>query len=258
MANPVFIQNARIGRTCFQLNGNQLEVTWLNWRRLGKTFPLKTLSFEYERGARRFPMLYVVPGVIASAAIGAITLAAFMPELPEGLSMNISLNLYLYGLMSLAAGIWGVLRGVRRVDYFQFYDWWRRPVFFIVRDEAQSEECEKFIHELLDRIRRIQNDEPEPADEPAPPVSAVRLPASDERFLRKDQRWKIAITMSIIVNALGGIPTVALILGPGQFMLVFAAATGAFFFAVLSFQSKERHRYWAAAAALLSLIPFFT
>ena len=37
-----------------------------------------------------------------------------------------------------------------------------------------------------------------------------------------------------------------------QFFLVFAAATGAFFFAVLSFHNKERHWPWAAVAALLS------
>jgi len=49
-----------------------------------------------------------------------------------------------------------------------------------------------------------------------------------------------------------GRTNITLILDQRQFFLVFTAATGAFFFAVLSFQNQERHWPWAAVAALLS------
>jgi hypothetical protein len=246
MAGLTFIQNSRLGRSIFQLRGEQLEVSWFGGARAKKTFPLLGISPDYYRGRRRFHLLYIVPGVFGFFGLGAVWIERVQNIVEHQF-------IFLYPWILALAGIVGIIRGVPRVEFFQFYDHWRRPLFYLVRERSQADECDDFVRVVLDAIERVQAGDPLPATIPPPAVSSVRLPDAHEAYFVGEIRWQMSIALGNLSVLLALLPQTNTDLGGLLFFIVFGASVGGMLFAWLSYQRKERYRHFALVGAILSL-----
>lgn len=249
MSAFTFIQDSRIGRSCFQLRGDQIEVSWLSGAQGGKTFALRSISSDYDRGLRRFPVLFLFPGLVAAVALGASALLLAQDVVPH--------DFVTYPGMFLIAGVVGVIRGVPRVEYFQFYDHWRRPLFYFVREAGQAEECDDFVRAFLDQIERVQRGEPAPAASPPPPISSVHLPSAHDAYFVGEIRWQISLVLGGLSAGLPFIPQFDAALGGLLFFIIFGASVGGLVSTWIPYQGKERYRHLSLIGAILSLVAPF-
>lgn len=251
MADLTFLQNSRIGRNYYRLKPDCIEISLLWWRGGDRRFLLRSISLDYSRGAHRFHYLYIIPGIVAALALSFITLVLSQDVMPHTIIIHAS--------FFLIGGVVGVIRGVPRVEYFQFYDHWRRPMFYIVREGANAEECDDFVREFLDRVERAHNEEThvEMAASPLAPVSAVHLPSAHDAYFSGEIKWQFAIVFGVLAAGLPLVPRLDASLAGLLFMIVFGCTLGGLVMAVLSYQAKERWRHLSLVGAVLSLIPPF-
>ncbi len=243
MASPTFIQSSRVGRSIFQLRGDVIEITQtILGRRQETRIPIKTLSRDYDRIARRMPQLFVIPLVLCIPCFWVIDYILGQKEVPHEFAIY-------PGLFMLALVV-AAMRGVPRIDRFQFYDYWKKPIFHIIREKKQGEECDAFVRELLERIECGENGRS--ISDHKTELEGV----SDGLFQVQvgEHRWKASVLLGVFSAGLPWFDQLARLIGNLQFMLVFGSTVGGLVFCVLSFQSKERLRYLSVFGAALSLI----
>lgn len=244
MAVQTFLQDSRVGRTYFRLVQDRLEVEPIAWKAGPRTIPLRSINPEYFRGSRRFHRLYLIPTAIAAAGIGIVNYVLAQDELPNQLAID--------GMVLVIAGTIGFVRGVRGVEYFQFFDHWKKPIFFIAYESANRSACEDFVRDLLDRIEHPDRGESvETVANVDPHSEAAARPTSENR-------WKVALTLGCLAAALPFVPEIDSMTGGLLFMVVFALEVGALAAAYLAYEAKEHGRHYALLGAVLSLIPFVT
>ncbi|MBK9990445.1 MAG: hypothetical protein IPP19_06855 [Verrucomicrobia bacterium] len=253
MADRIFIQKSRIGLKIFHLKADALEIC-SHWTGKGETsrIELRTISPEYRRVARRFTALIVVPLVLCVLCLLAALVVMIHGKDFQGLSIG--------PLMFSGTFLVLTIQGVPRVDSFQFFDCWGRPVFYVVREKNQSQECDDFVRELLDHIERIDSAEQMAAEDETYPVSAVQLPSSNDvgYLFSGDYRWKLSIAAGAFS---AGVPWVGAVLDLFEelpFPLVFFGTVVGLGYCVLSYQAKERLRHFSLLGAAFALIaPLF-
>jgi hypothetical protein len=254
VADLVFIQRSRLGRSIFALRGETLELTSHLWGRKNELrFPLRSISADYDLQASRFPRVIALHLVLALVCFDATYRLLMAGTWPQILAMYSGI----FGLMFLLAG----LRFVRRVEYFIFRDHWKHPLFSILREREQTDECDAFVRELLDRIERAESGLPpdQSPSEPPKPVSAVRLPADDAHDPPLNHRWLLSLIAGV-VSTVFPIATEPFVASPTALAVVIIFSTGGILAGWLSFAAKEPKRYWSLAGVLLSLVPiaFYT
>ena len=248
MGGGTFIQNSRIGRCSYQVRNDQIEVSWLTGKRTDRAFPLQTLSPEYSRGSRQFLHLFFVPGFALITGGGVMVFILGQDTVPHGFA--------LYPLMVAVAGAWGLVRATRRTEYFQFYDQWKKPAFFIVREKAQAQECDCYVRLLLDEIERANRGE-KVAQTKESPVSTVFLPNPQDSCFSGEIRWQISLVMGGLAVGVPLIPKSSEYLGDLLFVQTVVCSLAGLVCAFLSYQSKERYRHVALVGAALSLLATF-
>ncbi len=251
MSSTIFIQDSRIGQRVFHLKGDSLEI---NGKQFGEEvkleLPIRRISGDYTRGTRRFPLLIVVPLVLSVPCFALIYVILNQNVVPHELIMQPCFFL----IFLLPAAI----RVAVRVEFFQFYDHWQRPIFYIVREQKQQEECDDYVRALLDRIELLENDLPLPvADRIIEPISSISLPDPNgfAVLLDGELRWKASLIFGAIAAGLPWIAELSRFLDQFQFLIVFGCSIGGVLCCALSFSAKERFRYLSLVGAVLALIP---
>jgi hypothetical protein len=238
----VFIQRSRLGRSIFALRGDQLEITSHLFGRKSETeIPLRMISSNYEVDARRYFVLIIVPLLFAIGCITIFCLLLRQEAWPQMFAM--------YPAMFTVMFVWIALKHVPRVEYFTFTDHWKKPLFSIVRERAQSNECEAFIRELLERIERTEKG--------LSPVESPNTPVVDEDYDQpREQRWLLSILAGGVAT---GFPLISQVLPEVAALtlaVVLAATTCGLIAGVQSFIRKERMKYGALLGIALSVLPF--
>lgn len=248
MTDVSFIQRSRIGRGIFLLREQTLEVTTsvfgVNSARM---FSLSSISPDYQPVAQRFWILILVPLILTVLALAAVSWILHDDRIQDTLAI--------YPLM--LAIVWTIVtfNGVPRVELFVFFDHWRKPLFYIVREPAQRTDCERFIAALVDRIEMVAHGQRQEARHPISPIaSAVKLASSDSAVgLKREDRWKLSIGCGVLAAAF---PLIRL---GGEwieitFFVEMLGIAGGLLFGVLSFLAKERLRLLALFGLGLALI----
>ena len=249
MADSTFIQNSRIGRCSFQLRNEQIEVSWLSGARIDKSFTLRTLSPDYTRGTKRFSQLFFIPGLTLIVGLALMAFIFGQETFPH--------NFVIYPAMYVAVGAYGLVRAIPRTEYFQFYDHWKKPTFFMVREKAQAYECDDYVRLLLDAIDRANRGE-KVVQTKAAPISTVFLPIPGDSYFAGEIRWQISLVLGSLSVGVPLIPKLGEYLGDLLFFQVFGCSFAGLVCAVLSYQSTERFRHIALAGAVLSLLAIYT
>jgi hypothetical protein len=236
MADYVFILRTRVGRAIFTLKPEVLEISQ---KLLGQmhtvTIPLTSISPDYERVAWRLPLWRLWPGaVMILVGFGGYYVLLRQEVVPREFAM--------YPAALGVPALWGVARLLRRFDCFVFRDHWKRELFVVAREEEQVQECEAFLHALLDRL---ESETPGVIAAPEEPV-----------FTRPQDKWKISLAAGIGAAALPWLNRIEPELTFYTAALVLGATTIALMTGVGAIIARERQRYWALAGMALSLLPY--
>jgi hypothetical protein len=251
VGDVVFIQRSRVGRTIFTLREKELEVASHAFgQKYERTLPVRSISADYQVGAQRINRMIVGPVLVALACFSAAAWLLTHDMWPQ--------------MLGLYAGMLGVsflllgLRFIRRVEYFTFRDHWQRPLFSILREHEQSEECNSFVCQLLDRIERAESGQPEEARirAAAPPMSAVRLPDDSGRERPPNHRWLVSIIGGAISTVFPPVSE-SFVASPAALAVVVMFSTIGLIWAGMSFAAKEPKRLWASLGIVLSIGPIF-
>ena len=252
MPDATFIQRSRVGMSIFMLRADHLDVTVYHFgAKSSRQIPLKSISSEYQLMAQRFWYLILVPLVLAAACIGVAYAILSEEALPHIWTI--------YVVIFFVSAVVATLRGVPRVEVFVFFDHWKKPLFFIVREAAQAEECNAFVHDIIDHIEERESDSPKTrsahatGQSPGAAAAALRV-APKNRLARSEPHWMIALASGIFS---AGYPLLAervTGLGDWMFHMVFLGTFGGLLFGVLSFLAKERMRLLALVGMAFGLI----
>lgn len=251
MADVVFIQRSRFGRSVFTLRGSDLDIHSNTFgRKAAAVIPLRSLSADYTVSAVRVPALIWWPLVLAAGCFGLFHLIIDYDIVPVLIGT--------YPIMFALVFVWAALKGIARVEYFTFTDQWKKPLFSILRERGQEQDCDAFVTELLERLERLDNGlAAEPAASVAAPVSSVRLSSDDDtqRETRRENRWIWAMAAGVVSTAF----PIAVFHEPDlnvfSLPVVVVASTGGLIAGVLSFTEKERRKYWAIVGIALCIVP---
>jgi hypothetical protein len=250
VADVVFIQRSRLGRSIFTLHDDAIHVltrTFLGTSDL--KFPLRSISPDYDLKAVRIPALIWLPLLFSGGCFRLFYVLVDRDWWPEYFALYPLMFAFIFG--------WAAFQGVARLEHFVFSSHTKMPLFSIYRERAQQAECDAFVRELLDRIERVTLGLA-PAEVIAPPVSAVRLPSDEDdapEVRSAGNRWIVALAAGL----LSAVYPVYMYDLPGRLFysieVVVLASTAGLVATYLSFAAKERMKYWALAGAALCLVP---
>jgi hypothetical protein len=239
----VFVLRSRLGRNIYVIRGDTLEITWrLLGARQNLEVPIQSISSDYEvRGVRH---LRQVALLLAPVAL-CIAVYRFLIHHPEWPDFLLHFPIYTGATFAIAA-----IKLYPRFETFVFKNHFGRPLFTILREPGQREECEAFICALLDRIegKEIQ----------APSAQAAGAEPPTRDAPGAIPKWKMAIAFTLLsfvvppIWYLLGERSDAVVLFPGLF-----GSGGAIITAIISYLEKEPRRRWAVAAGIAALIPIF-
>ncbi len=247
-----FILRSWTGRRIFQLRSDTLTVSGEYFGQKSiQEIPLRSISPDYQRQAQRFSLLIVVPLILGALCLTLVVwLLTADNEVVQALAT--------YPAIFFIASIVTAFRGVPRTDFFVFSDHWKQPLLSVVRDPKQAKEFDTFVHELLDRIERIERDLPPTAANPVAPtmVSAVSVPTLDDADsgAPSEWRWLASVIAGALSAAFPWLPKVAPIFDPLVFPVVFFASVGGLCWGIGSFMGKEPRRPWSILSLVLSVI----
>lgn len=220
------------------MKGDVLEISLSQASNRGQTqIPLRRISTEYDRFARRVPILYLPYFALCVPCCILVWLILRQNVVPHETIFSPCLGVLFFLMLAI--------RGLFKVEFFQFYDHWKRPIFFVIREGKQSSECDDFVQTLLERLEQIENDQPliDVEEKFAPPIG-ISLPSPDEvsALGYGENRWKAAIIFGVISAGLSWPNAVVLLIGDFQTLIVLGAAIAGAAFSVFSFIAKERFR----------------
>lgn len=243
MGSRVFIQRSRLGRVMFVLREEGVEVT----RGEGENcttvvFPLRTISCDYAVGSLKFTRIVVVLAAV-SVGLAGLTFYLMRKNAPfDGLAF--------YTAIFAAFCAFGAAKMIPRFDFLTFTDHWKRPLFSIAREREQSEECDSFVAELLNRIERADGK----CDGPAAKAGSNVAEGIDPK---PQHWWKIGLGCGITTFVY---PVLALWLKELEevaFVVVLAGATGSIAATLYSYVGKERMRHWCCVGLALTGLTFY-
>lgn len=226
----------------FVLRDGEIEVTRGDGSdRSTAVYSLRTVSPDYTVGSLTFTRGAVLLAVIA---IGFLALALF---LAQGGTLVASLAIYAT-MFAIFAAV-GAAQLIPRFDFLTFSDHWKRPLFSIAREKVQTDECDSFVADLLNRIEQMENE---------PSLTATQ---AEDRFAEvveaKPQPWSKrglvcgAVTLFYPLLAQWFDEMVSLV--P---FVVLAGATGAVVAPLYAYVGKERHRHWSLVGVGLAGLTF--
>jgi hypothetical protein len=248
VSQEVFIQRSRLGRVIFWRRGDVLEITHeILGRKSKREIPIRSISSDYQIGSRRVWMLVIGPLVLATVCL-AIYRTVSQVAIPVAHVFTVHL------LMLGATALWASFKGLPRVEYFTFKDQWHRPLFSIVREPEQSENCNAFVADLLDHIDRLEQGLPEAAVAKNPGVSPIRSTLALPAEADQQNRWQLALAAGA-VSAIFPLVTTELVRSVlGAPVVVVASACG-LAAGLRSLMKKEPRKNLALVGIVLSLVP---
>jgi hypothetical protein len=254
VADLVFIQRSRLGRSIFHLRENRIEVELRNFGlRSSAVHPFRMISPDYTLAAKRVHFLYVVPLMFGAVSLFLIGVMLHHP-LPASLN-----SLIIYPVIFTGLAVVGALRGFRRIEFFVFYDHWRKPLFYFVREIGQQTECDAFIQELLSRIEQSDREPDASGAEtpPAPPErpSALVMPRDESInvFGPSQPRWLISVVCGLAAFEFSQFAARITDDPAIYFLVIMTTLVGALLFGALSFLAKERKRFFSLAGIVLGI-----
>ena len=254
MSVPTFIQNSRIGRVIYQIRDGHLQISA---SKFGRGFnecrlALRSLNPNYTPRFVRLYALLVIPFVLALLC-GVVIRGLFHQTLIRQEAL-----IYIYqwpvtfGVVFLILAI----RGIRRVEFFEFRNHWGKPVLHIIRERKQAAECAAFITVLVAHIELAQSDLP-----PEERTKLLRQLVDDSTGasgLRPGQdKWKVSIGLGVLAVVFPLVPAVNYSSDPSLFPIIFLLCVGGAGFSIFSFLAKEPRRWWSVLGLVLSLIPAY-
>ncbi|MFT3867333.1 MAG: hypothetical protein QM715_02435 [Nibricoccus sp.] len=253
MADRVFIQKSRLGLAIFELKNDVVVLSKTQFGKKERTeFLLKSVSAEYQRVARRFAILIAVPLVPSLFCLWLSYELLTRERMPVALIGWPVIFAFFFLIMTI--------RGIPRVDAFQFFDHWGKPIFYIVRETHQAPECDDFIQELLYRVDCIEKDQAIVADDPLDAGRAIQLSEVNSMapLFSGEYRWKTSIVFGAFSAGIPWLGALFSLFEELPFPLVFIGTVVGIAFCVLSYQAKERFRHVSLIGAALSMVaPLF-
>lgn len=254
MRIPTFVQRSRLGKKIFQIRDGVLEVTAY---RLGAKFgehrfDLQTLDPDYQPRTGRLHVLLIFGGVglvLALAVLWGLYNQTFIPR--EALTY-----FYYWPASMLAVSLAWVVYGTRRVEYYVFCNHWKKPVFDIVRESGQADECARFILALVEHIKLAQSELPAAERQiRAQAITRELLPSAPPPPAWR--KWKLSILCGSLACVLPLIPGLVDLIHPFLLLIVFGLCAGGVAWCYFSFDAREPRRWWSLVGAGLSVIPVF-
>jgi hypothetical protein len=178
MSSPVFLQDSRLGRAIFSVEGVCLEITHTGLiKKPARLIPLHSLSSDYVRTRNRNWEMILISLFLAGIS-GVLTLFASRVKEP-GLDMIVLLP----GMMT-AVYLWWGLRSIPKVDVAAFSERSGKPAFLIARSTKQAPDFDQFVGELVSRIKAHSGPDPTRMNSPnkmsQSTASPVTPPAGQE------------------------------------------------------------------------------
>ena len=238
MAGIVFIQRTRFGRSIFTLRQDVLEIS----SQFGGTarIELRSISPDYSPGAESLLVPFAIVFLTGATSLwfayrGIATLG--WPELFGGFFAYV-------GLLLLGVSV----PLLPRVDYYEFRNQWKNPLFVIIRESDQAEEADAFVRALLDRIEHPDAPFPDAAALASEPTETAEPPP---------HWWRRAIVAGHV--ALLYPPAASLHPTAREWSIVVVVVAGAFaaFAVMTSYSDKEPSRHWGLLGLALLLVPMF-
>jgi len=249
MANQVFIQRSIFGRTVYILEKDVLEITSTVAKKSSTvTLPLNSVSPEYTVHSPRIMGLFLVPALLAAVVFSATHFIARLKIIPG--------IVIFYGVAFAAAGVVFAIKGLRPVEFFNFYDHSRRLLFSVVRSRSQNAECNDFVATLIDRLEEVDQGIPEEeAEKPSTPTkTSIALPVVEEE---STSYWKLTFLAGVIGVVYPPIEAYSEHEGLYAFIVALLAATCAIAASIASISKREPQWYWSIIGVALSAAPFF-
>jgi hypothetical protein len=249
MANKVFIQRGNFGRRVFLLKAESLELTITTEKSTSKAeFSLKSISSDYSVHSHQMGRFFFVPMALATiVTIASLFVAGF------GV---VGGYVIFYSLAVAVFFIFLAVRGLRPVEYFNFYDHWKNPLFSVVSERGQEEDCKEFVAALIDRLEQVESGITlgEARASNLPKKFSMALPSAEDDSAK--QYWKLAFIAAVVGISYPPIEAMAEKEAPFGFMVALGGITCAIAASIASFSKREPHRYWTIIAIALSLVPF--
>lgn len=254
---PTFVQNSRIGRTIFQLKGDTLLVSDLGPAGGGdRTIDLRSIDPDYQPEAFRVDLLVIMP--LLMAAVSALVVwgvsrlfGAIGHVVPGGMFFHLAL----WPLLIFAGSLRSAIRGSRRVERFVFCDHRQKPLFAIVCEREQREECRSFMALLVAAIESVQSGLPaEDRSRLLAEISAENRAAEADPPLPK---WALSLACGVFAGVFPRVPWVGRYFYEDLFLFFLAACVGAMAFCYYSFDQREPRRHWSLLGAALALAGIF-
>ena len=227
----------------FVLREDAIEVTsGVGDKRSTAIFPLNTISPDYAVGSLRFNVGIVLMLVFA-VALAALTLFLMRQK-----SVTLS-SLAAYSAIFGAAAVVTGIRLIPRFDFLTFSDHWKRPLFSIARERSQSEECDTFVADLLNRLERKD----EAADGGVGHANEILSEGIDPPT---EWRWILALSSGGTTLGYTTLAQWFKDLSPVVFVVLLAGTAGAMVAAFYSYIANERHRHWGLVGVALAWSTF--
>ncbi len=249
MANDVFIQRGNFGRRIFLLQEKSLEITITTVGASSKVeFPLKSISPDYSVHSRIMKRFFLVPMAVATMLLFAFCMIA-------GFRV-VSGWIVFYGLAFATAFIVAAAKGLKPVEYFNFYNHSKKTLFSVVRERGQEEDCNNFVARLIDRIEQRENGITVDKHEAlrATKTYSIALPSADEKTPKS--YWGMAFIAAVIGITYPPIEAIAEKEALFGFIVALGGVTCAIAASLASFYKREPQKYWTLIAVALSFLPF--
>jgi len=230
-----------------------LEIFFRNFGlRASVTIPLEKIA-DYQLVARRFPMLIVVPLLVAVASYGLIYLVFHQSIVPRELAT--------WPIVIFATSIVALIRGLPRLELFVFFDYWKKPIFYIVREAREAEACNAFVAALLERVEAVGTDSGDgTATPPQPTPAAAASPAESSSGVPSQRQycWLVAVVAGALSAgfppAVQSLPAFDGLILP----VVILSSLASLLCGTFAFVAQERLRYWSILGMALAMVaPLF-
>lgn len=183
---PTFIQNARLGRTIFQINGEYLEIdSHLFGDRNEWKVLLNSIDPDFEVGHVRMHIPLIL---FFGLTLGCLISAAFCFNSERIPGMFLAISIYGAGISFwLACVFW------EKLEILSFQNHWEKTEFQIIRESKQQAECDVFVAALIKAIENPESlhDLNEAQSEPESKPSFIAYSAGEVKKL--SWRWQGAI-----------------------------------------------------------------
>lgn len=244
MPDRVFIQRTRLGRTIFVLRDAEIEVSQEIRGTLANThFPLRLISSDYTVKTVQHHVAVAISLALVACCAGGLVYVFKHDSIPPIFGYFPAYGLVIFLIVALKL--------TPRFVVLEFADHRAKPLFSILREKEQANECDAFLRDLLDRIERAGS-----ADGPIQTAPLPEPETADDIDAAPEWRWQVAL----VAGAFACLAPIVAHLVPGMslfkiptFLLGAVVACTA---TLYSFIENERKKFWSVIGIALVVVVY--